>query len=126
MSTPRHPGHDDDWMPKVRTPENDPSLRIPETLSAPVTERPDKPRSMTSGIMEMGKAWGVALDFIFTIVAGAAAGWGFDYWWGTTPTGSLIGFGAGFTLALIRIIRYTLRQERLEREARDSKTQNSK
>jgi F0F1-type ATP synthase assembly protein I len=119
-----HPDPDEDWMPKVRTPENDPSLRVPEELRKPISgvaqnaaERV-RGKDEPSALVGIGKAWGTALDFIFTIAAGAVLGWLFDRWRGSTPTGSLIGFACGFVLALVRIIRATLRQERLEQEAK--------
>ena len=54
----------------------DPRLEIPETLRRPV----DLPESMKrreegSSIAGAAKAWGIALNFIATILAGAAAGW---------------------------------------------------
>lgn len=112
--------HAEDWMPKVRTPANDPSLRIPEALQGSTggTAKSGGSGGGGLGLMEMGKAWGVALDFIFTIAAGAAAGWGFDRWRGTSPTGAIVGFAAGFVMAMVRIIRYTMKQERLEKEAK--------
>jgi hypothetical protein len=121
-----HGAHDDDWMPKVRTPDNDPSLRIPDELKGSTGSSPGSSSRGEkgggggggSGLMEMGKAWGVALDFVFTIAAGALAGWGFDHWRGTAPTGSIVGFAAGFAIALVRIIRYTMKQDRLEQEAK--------
>ena len=117
-----HGAHDDDWMPEVRTPENDPSLRIPDELKGSTGTSPASAsrsgKAGGSGLMEMGKAWGVALDFVFTIAAGALAGWGFDHWRGTAPTGSIVGFAAGFAIALVRIIRYAMKQDRLEQAAK--------
>ena len=60
----------------------------------------------------MAKAWGVALDFVFTVMAGGALGWGFDKWRGTAPNGVMVGLALGFVVAFIRIVRATLRQER--------------
>ena len=121
----KHQGvDDDDWMPTVRTPDNDPSLRIPDELKGSTGSgtgsagHGGKGGGGGLGLMEMGKAWGVALDFVFTIAVGALAGWGFDRWRGTAPTGSIVGFAAGFTIALVRIIRYTMKQDRLEQEAK--------
>ncbi|MGD9689556.1 MAG: AtpZ/AtpI family protein [Phycisphaerales bacterium] len=97
-------------------PERDPTV-IPEELrerpkGAPVKKDPD------AGMWGMAKAWGTALDFIFTIVAGAALGWGFDRWQGTEPKGMMGGLAVGFVVAFIRIVRSTLRQERLEQQKR--------
>jgi F0F1-type ATP synthase assembly protein I len=62
----------------------------------------------------MAKAWGTALDFIFTIIAGGALGYGWDYWKKTAPTGLMIGLAIGFVVAFIRIVRSTLKEEREE------------
>lgn len=57
------------------------------------------------------KAWGVAFDFVGTILGGALLGYGFDLWRGTTPVGVLSGLGFGFVAALVRIIRRTMKEE---------------
>lgn len=97
---------------------SDPRLEIPEVLIRPVkvpeslAEERQGRTATTGGWTDTAKAWAIALDFILTIAAGAVLGWLFDRWQGTAPTGSIIGFGLGFVLALIRIIRRTLREER--------------
>ena len=64
----------------------------------------------------MGKAWGVALDFVFTIMAGMGLGWLVGRWQGHSPGWVLGGLALGFTIAFIRIIRATMREEREEQE----------
>jgi F0F1-type ATP synthase assembly protein I len=89
-------------------------LDIPETLRGP-TLRPTKPPDPDAGMWGMAKAWGIALDFIFTIVAGAGLGWAADrYWTKSPPTGLMIGLALGFVVAFIRIVRGTIKQDREE------------
>lgn len=106
----------------------DPRLEIPEVLRTPV-QRPESMQATSKskegglGFLGIAKAWGTALDFLFTIFAGAALGWLFDKWQGTAPKGLMIGCGLGFVLAFIRIVRSTMKQERKEREAREAARQ---
>ncbi|MBY0308570.1 MAG: AtpZ/AtpI family protein [Phycisphaerales bacterium] len=104
-------------------PSSDPRLRIPDVLREPTgAARPG--RSVVPGVSGgshsafwgMAKAWGIALDFIFTIIAGAALGYGYDYWKKTAPTGLMIGIAIGFVVAFIRIVRSTLKEQRAEEE----------
>lgn len=100
-------------------PASDPRLEIPEVLR----HRPDEPKTKEPpsrvDMTETAKAWGVALDFVITTVAGAVLGWLLDRWLGSKPVGTLIGLGLGFVTAFVRIIRYTQKAERLERETRE-------
>jgi F0F1-type ATP synthase assembly protein I len=100
------------WWPA----EDDPRLKIPEELQTPAARPPPaKPaRADGASIVQAGRAWAVAMTFIFTILAGAFLGWLFDGWRGTTPTGALIGLALGFVLAFVQIVRATQKQERLE------------
>ncbi len=95
-------------------------LEIPEILrEKPSTAPLEKPKSTTASLIEMGKAWGLAFDFVFSIIGGFALGWLFDYWRGTGPWGAIIGLGIGFVTAFIRIIRNTTKAERREREGKE-------
>jgi hypothetical protein len=109
---------DPDEIPAIPTPESDPRLRIPEVLTKP-TPGVSKPADAPSGLIAFAKGWGVAFDFIGTILGGLVLGYGFDAWRGTSPAGVLIGLGIGFASALVRIIRRTLREE-----ARSSRNPN--
>src|SRR5262245_45359227 len=103
----------------------DPRLQIPEVLRTPVRQ-PDldpvfgykKARYQASEMSSMGRAWAMAMDFVFTIIAGALLGWLFDYWRSSLPIGTLVGLGLGFVTAFIRIVRATQRQEREEKARR--------
>ncbi len=102
---------------------DDPRLAIPEVLrkppaGAPTLEKKDG-RKDASQTLQMGRAWAMAMDFVFTIIAGAALGWLFDRWRGTAPTGAAVGLGLGFVLAFYRIVRATQKQEAAEKRARE-------
>jgi len=93
---------------------------IPEVLR----DRPGhaKPAAKTeSGMVGMAKAWAVALDFVFSILAGGGLGWLIDLWRSSAPWGLLIGMALGFVVGFWRIIRTTQAQERDEaKRKRDS------
>src|SRR5262249_53751670 len=103
----------------------DPRLEIPETLRTPVRKPdlspteggPSKPPP-PGGLTESSRAWATAMDFIFTILAGAAIGWLIDRWQHTIPRWTMVGLALGFVTAFIRIVRATQREEREKRERR--------
>jgi len=104
----------DDFHPDI--PEPPPPPEIPELLTRPVDHpaaAPEKPRS-SSGISEMGKAWGVAMDFVFSILGSLLIGHFLDRWLQTTPKITLIAMAVGFVFAFWRIVRRTLKEERDE------------
>lgn len=97
----------------------DPRLKIPDVLQKPVAPGVvGQRKSPDESMWGMARAWGIAFDFIFTIIAGAALGYGFDYWKKTAPTGLMIGLAIGFIVAFIRIVRSTMKEERAEDERR--------
>jgi F0F1-type ATP synthase assembly protein I len=101
-----------DWPPD---PSQDPRTQIPDVLRhGPPRPAPAEPAPPSVGkqISEAGTAWGVAFNFVATIIAGALLGWGFDWWRSTGPWGLLGGLVLGFVVALLQIIRYSLRQDR--------------
>lgn len=111
--------------PDPPDPSGDPRIQIPEILRQPGPQRPPPPApGAMKSAAEMGKAWSVALEFVFTIVGCALLGMGFDRWQGSAPTGILVGLTAGFVLALVRIIRYTLKQDAAEKRDRESRRKN--
>ena len=88
---------------------------VPEALRDGPSNPPPSAGSDAAG---MAKAWGVALDFVFNVLAGAALGWLFDRWRHTAPWGLLVGLGLGFITAFWRIVQATQRQEAAERRRR--------
>ena len=90
---------------------------VPEVLrqAAPAARPAAKSGSDAAG---MAKAWGIALDFVFTLLAGAGLGWLIDWWLHIGPWGLLAGLGLGFVIAFWRIVQTTQRQEAAERERR--------
>lgn len=105
-----------DQRPAEPPSPDDPRLAIPEILrEGPAgAARAPEGRPEGSDIAQMARAWAVALDFVFTIIAGGVVGWLFDLWRKSGPIGLLVGLGLGFVLAFVRIIRATQKQERLE------------
>lgn len=101
--------------------EPPPPPDIPEVLKhpppGPRLPEPPGPSSLSG----MGQAWGMAMDFIFTILAGAGLGWLIGRWQGHLTGWVLGGLTVGFAAALVRIIRATQRQERRERESREAR-----
>jgi F0F1-type ATP synthase assembly protein I len=99
---------------------DDPRLKIPEVLRKPVEQPkdPDEGTGVSEGV-EMGRAWAVATEFVFTTLAGAILGWLFDKWRGTNPTGTMIGLGLGFVLSFYRIVRSTQKQDAVDQERKN-------
>lgn len=114
-STP-HP----DWPPD---PSADPRTRLPDVLRdrPPAPVPPAAPTTLGRQISDAGTAWGVALNFVATIITGFVLGWLVDWWRSTRPWGVLIGLAAGFVVALLQIVRYSLRQDREAAARRNSR-----
>lgn len=89
---------------------------IPEALREPPAKPPESKK--LPDVAGMARAWAVALDFVFMILAGGLLGWGFDWWRGTLPWGLLGGLVFGFVVAFWRIIKATQKQEAQERAGR--------
>lgn len=110
------PAADDQVPDRVEEPsawrEPEPPPPIPESLRRPVARRPEKPVSDSGDYSGMTKAWSVAMEFVFTIVASLLLGWFADRWQGTSPRYTLIGMALGFAFALFQIIRRTLKDEK--------------
>lgn len=60
----------------------------------------------------MGKAWGVALDYVFTILASTGLGWLAGRYLGHAPAWIMGGLAVGFAVALTRIVRNAVREDR--------------
>lgn len=103
--------------------------KIPDLLREPVGLRVpgrDAPKLGAVGsLMDAGKAWGAALNFVFTIIAGLLLGWLTDYFFKTKPWGVLGGLGAGFVLAFVQIMRNTLKAEAKEKAERERRRSNA-
>jgi len=95
---------------------------IPETLrrSARLPADPDKSPALRS-LAQAGAGWGLATDFLVTILAGLGLGWVVDYFANAAPWGLVVGLALGFITAFVRIIRQTQRTERAEQAARASR-----
>ncbi|MFN0010633.1 MAG: AtpZ/AtpI family protein [Phycisphaerales bacterium] len=90
---------------------------IPQSLLDPVA-RPASMRTSAGSAAPLagqGKAWGIASDFIGTLLGGTALGWGIDLWRGTLPWFLLGGLALGFFLAMFRIVRRMKADERAGR-----------
>lgn len=130
-----HSGHQKHHEPTPAETEDKPSdpyqaaidaaPKIPELLTRPVglpVPGRDAPKLGPVGsLMDAGKAWGAALNFVFTIIAGLLIGWLIDYWLKTRPWGVLGGLATGFVLAFVQIVRNTLKTEAREKAERDAK-----
>lgn len=98
-------------------------MEIPEILRTPVRQSEfdsvygkKGARPKNSDLTGFGRAWGVALDFVVTILAGAGLGWLADWWRGSLPVWTMVGLGLGFVTAFIRIVRATQKEERESRK----------
>jgi len=70
---------------------------------------------------ETARAWGMALDLVFTAVGAFMLGYLFDLWRGTGPWGALVGLGLGFVTATVRMIRTAMKQDAREEAQRRQK-----
>lgn len=67
---------------------------------------------------ETAKAWGMALDLVFTTVGMFLLGYLIDRWLGTGPWGAVVGVVLGFVTAAVRLVRTSIRQEAARKRAR--------
>ncbi len=58
-----------------------------------------------AAMAQLGKAWGIALEFIVSILVFTAIGWVLDWWLGTEPWFILAGMGFGFIGGVYRLLR---------------------
>lgn len=109
--------------PPDASPGRDPRLEIPEVLRTPIRKPDYNPmygdtgdRPNTTDLSAASRAWVTALDFVFTIIAGALVGWLADKWRHSLPLWTMVGLAIGFVTAFIRIVRATQREERDNRD----------
>jgi F0F1-type ATP synthase assembly protein I len=98
---------------------------FPVLLNTPVrkpTERNilgmgEKPTALgrASQLAGMGKAWGLATEFVASIIGSFLIGFAIDTFFKTTPTWTLIMIGVGLTYAVWRIMRRTMEEEKREK-----------
>jgi hypothetical protein len=107
----------------------DAAPKIPQLLREPVglhVPGRDAPKVGAVGsLMDAGKAWGAALNFVFTIIAGLLIGWLIDHFLKTKPWGVLGGLATGFVLAFVQIVRNTLKTEAKEKAERERRKSSS-
>jgi len=127
------PGTDRPKPDESSEPEPPPLFHAPEAPPIPeVLLKPSSPAAGSntsasgSGFSDMSKAWGVAMDFVFTIIGSALLGYFADRWFKTGSMLTLIGLTLGFAFALVRIIRRTMADERREKQERDSRKSGSR
>jgi F0F1-type ATP synthase assembly protein I len=106
------------WREPPKAPE------IPEILRRPVEhpslKQADSARTSMASLSEAGKAWGIALDFVATVIVGMLLGWLLAKWLGYTSAFVLGGLALGLVTAFIRIVRATQRAEKREAAARNA------
>jgi ATP synthase protein I len=90
-------------------PDPAPPPPIPEHLLQPVKRPsidPDRPRPVDpSGLGDLMRGIGLALDALFMVAAGAVLGWLVDYWLRSSPWGLILGLALGFVLSTVRLIQ---------------------
>jgi ATP synthase protein I len=97
-------------------PLTDLQRRIAEQQAARATEAE---KADTGGNLSRGMGTGgrMAADFVSAILVGAAVGWGFDQWLGTTPWGIISCFLLGFCAGILGVIRLAQRAQTSQRDA---------
>lgn len=63
----------------------------------------------------MGKAWGIATEFVASIMGSFLVGFAIDSYFNTLPTWSLVMLLIGLTYAVWRIVRRTMEDEKREK-----------
>src|SRR4051812_20861788 len=112
-----HEGHEHGRLNPLFTDPPNPGP-IPEVLRRPVDVPATPELPGHAEIASLGAGWGMATEFLVTIIAGLGLGWLFDYWRHTAPIGILVGLGLGLVAGLVRIIRQSQASDRAEAAAR--------
>jgi len=106
-------------------PDLPPPPVLPELLTTPVrkpTERNilgmgEKPTALgrASQVVGMGKAWGIATEFVASIIGSFLIGFAIDTYFNTLPKWSLGMLTLGLVYAVWRIVRRTMEDEKREK-----------
>lgn len=109
-------------------PDLPPPPVLPDLLTKPVrkpTERNilgmgEKPTALgrASQIAGMGKAWGIATEFVASIIGSFLVGFAIDSYFNTLPNWSLGMLTLGLVYAVWRIVRRTMEDEKREKAER--------
>lgn len=116
---------DPEAIPQVPTPETDPRLRIPEVLrDRPASPSHVSPAKGGNPMLGVAAAWATAFDFVFTVLAGGAAGYFLGNWKGNQALWVLGGVGLGLTIGIWRLVARNQAQEREEERQRAAKRES--
>lgn len=118
-SSPGSPNEPDDlhFTPDIPTPPPPPP--VPDLLTRPVGHLSSQAASDHPTAMgDTARAWGVAMDFVVTVIGMLLLGYFADKYFKTTPKITLGAMVGGFAFALYRIIRRTLADEKREAAAK--------
>lgn len=123
VEQPAEPSVEQPPLPYI--PDLPPPPVLPELLTKPVrrpTERNilgmgEKPTALgrASQLAGMGKAWGIATEFVASIIGSFLVGFAIDSYFNTLPTWSLVMLLIGLTYAVWRIVRRTMEDEKREK-----------
>ncbi len=89
-----------------------PPPRVPDLLTKPVERRKAEPDPDPAGVGDTARAWGTAMDFVFTVIAATGLGYAIGKWLGSVLTGLLIGLSLGFALGMTKLFRAVGRANR--------------
>lgn len=81
---------------------------IPQSLKDAAGGR----KEVRSSLANVASGWGMAMDFVGTILACWLIGFGIDWWQKTSPWGSLVGLGVGFAYAIYRILKQSALEDK--------------
>ncbi|MCC6968865.1 MAG: AtpZ/AtpI family protein [Phycisphaerales bacterium] len=107
---PTEPGHH--FTPDIPTPPPPPP--VPDLLARPVERRAVAPPANSTGLGDTARAWGIAMDFVVTVIGMALLGYFADRYFKASPIWTIVGLSTGFAFALYKIIRRTLADEKRE------------
>lgn len=116
---------DPEAIPQVPTPATDPRLQIPEVLrERPAGQSQISPAKGGNPMLGVAAAWATAFDFVFTVLAGGAAGYFLGNWKGNQALWVLGGVGLGLTIGIWRLVARNQAQEREEERQRAAKRES--